>query len=52
MKSLFSPIKDRQIPHKSERTGEDIDMLHEKEKDSSSDENNTSYRYRDNYDAA
>jgi hypothetical protein len=46
------PEKKKPAPSKSERTGEDIDMLHEKESDpeSSSDYGNESYK--DNYDAA
>lgn len=52
MRYFLSPGKDKQPSHKSERTGEDIDMLHEKESDSRHDEDSTSYDYRDNYDAA
>jgi hypothetical protein len=38
--------------HPSNRTGEDIDMLHEKDTDPQSDDNRGSYSYKDDYDAA
>jgi len=37
---------------KSNRTGEDIDMLHEKESDPESSNDYGSESYKDNYDAA
>jgi hypothetical protein len=39
-------------PEKSNRTGEDIDMLHEKETDPESSNDYGSESYKNNYDAA
>jgi hypothetical protein len=48
------PKKENPVPTtpKSNRTGEDIDMLHEKESDPESGDDRGNYSYRDNYDAA
>jgi hypothetical protein len=52
---MFNPDDKTKTEHqekRSNRTGEDIDMLHEKESDPESNDNEGSYSYKDNYDAA
>jgi len=50
---MMTPDKDKQPREKRpHRTGEDIDMLHEKESDPESNDDRGSVSYKDNYDAA
>jgi hypothetical protein len=46
------PEPQKPTEKKSDRTGEDIDMLHEKESDPESSSDYGSDAYKDNYDAA
>ena len=48
-----TPEKEKQpLEKRPHRTGEDIDMLHEKDSDPESTDDRGSLSYKDNYDAA
>lgn len=49
---MAMPDKKDHNEQKENRTGEDIDMLHEREQENKDDSDSSSYAYRDNYDAA
>lgn len=52
MKNIPDKTPANHAEQKSNRTGEDIDMLHEKESDPESSDDYGSQSYKDNYDAA